>query len=166
MSAGYSNLLEVIQELQYSNRGITYISRHAEAYVPYSDLYDQAQGVLHCLQSNGMQPKDELIFQLDDNRSFIVVFWACILGGIIPVPITSGNNEEHRLKLMRVWDVLNHPYLVTTQETFDQLEHFADQNEAFTCLESMRISSIIMDQIVDTGGKGIIHHVLPEDIAL
>jgi fengycin family lipopeptide synthetase D len=166
MKSEYSNLLDVIRDLRSSDRGITFISRHGEDFLAYAQLFNQAMGLLKSLQSKGMKPNDELLFQLDDNRSFLVVFWACILGGIIPVPVTSGNNEEHRLKLQRVWHVLNKPYLVTTQQTFEQIERFASQNNSFHSLESMRQNLIIIEELDEWDGEGIPHTVLPDDIAL
>src|SRR5690554_5579646 len=93
------NLKGIIHGLKSSDKGITFISRYDETFLSYAELLVQAEGILYKMQCRGMRPKDELVLQLDDNRNFILVFWACILGGIIPVPISTGNNEEHKLKL-------------------------------------------------------------------
>lgn len=161
-----ATLSEVLHKHRASDQGITFISRHEETFISYSELFDKAQGILFTLQSRGMQPKDELVFQVDDNSSFIYVFWACILGGIIPVPISSGNNEEHKLKLARIWKILNKPYLVTSQETFQQIKKFSGHQEINSGMESMERNLIFLDCIEERLGKGIIHPIHPKDIAL
>jgi|SaaInlLV_10m_DNA_2_1039722.scaffolds.fasta_scaffold04994_4 surfactin family lipopeptide synthetase A len=39
--------------------------------------------MLKVLQQYGMQPKSELLFQIEDNETFLFVFWGCILGRIM-----------------------------------------------------------------------------------
>ncbi|MFO7161460.1 MAG: acyl-CoA synthetase, partial [[Clostridium] cellulosi] len=69
-------------------RGITFIlDSNKEEFVSYKDLYYKALKLLGSLQKYGFRPGDKVIFQIDDNRSFINSFWACILGGMIPVPM-------------------------------------------------------------------------------
>ncbi|WP_051541258.1 hypothetical protein [Caldalkalibacillus mannanilyticus] len=80
------DLVKKIQDLSkvHCFNGITFISSEQnEKYVSYQDLYHRALAVLHDLQAQGMKPKQELVFQIEDNETFIYVFWACILGGII-----------------------------------------------------------------------------------
>lgn len=97
-----------------SNKGITYISGDKEeVYEAYTELYQHSLKVLYQLQAKGLKPGDELILQIEDNQTFLWFFWGAILGGIVPVPISIGNNNEHRMKLLKVWDVLLHPYMVT-----------------------------------------------------
>ena len=51
--------------------------------------------LLYHLQK-GLKAKDEAVFQIMNIKSFIVSFWACVLGGIVPVPVSIENNEEHK----------------------------------------------------------------------
>ena len=37
----------------------------------------------------GLKKLDKLIFQITNNHDFLNIFWACVLGGIIPVPTCS-----------------------------------------------------------------------------
>ena len=95
-------LLNVIQKACEENKGITFVkSKEKEKYVSYKELLMTSSKILGFLQSKGITYKDEIVFQLKDNEDFINVFWAGILGGIIPVPISSGNNDEHRLKFLK-----------------------------------------------------------------
>ena len=94
----FRTLIEILEERsKLTNNGVTFIEcSDKEEFLSYKELNHQALKVLSFFQSQGIQPKDELVFQLVDNKTFIIVFWACILGGIIPVPLTVGRNDDHR----------------------------------------------------------------------
>ena len=53
----------------------------------YADLLDGARRALAGLRRAGLKPGDPLILQLRRHDDFLVVFWACELGGIVPVPV-------------------------------------------------------------------------------
>ena len=77
--------------------GISFIYNGGkEKFLSYRDLYEKALQLLNGMQLRGITPNDEVVFQLEDNKDFIISFWACIMGGITPVPITVGNNDNHR----------------------------------------------------------------------
>lgn len=120
-------LTEVLrQQIQLVNKGITIIeASDQETFLSYRELYSEALKGLSFLQQAGVKPADELIFQIDNYRTFIITFWACLLGGIIPVPLTIGQNDEHRQKLFNTWAVLNNPRLITAAAHLDKLEVYA-----------------------------------------
>jgi amino acid adenylation domain-containing protein/non-ribosomal peptide synthase protein (TIGR01720 family) len=115
-----------------SDGGIMFINgANEESWLSYADVYEQAISVLGYLQQSGLQPGDELVFQLDNNRSFIIVFWACLMGGIIPVPLSPGRNDDQKKKLINVWKTLNNPYLFTYETQFSRITSFLqEENEA------------------------------------
>lgn len=96
-------------------KGVHFIATGGETFVSYPDLFREAGQVLYNLQLSGFKKGDELVFQLDDNREFITLFWACLLGGIIPVPLPFSTGEESRLKLENVWVQLANPRLVCSE---------------------------------------------------
>lgn len=67
-----------------------------------------------------MEAGNEMILQVSDERRFLVAFWACILGRIIPVPLAVGSTDEHRGKLLLIRAVLNHPFLLTSSRSDPQ----------------------------------------------
>ncbi|WP_019636817.1 non-ribosomal peptide synthetase [Paenibacillus fonticola] len=152
---------------ELNNRGITYIEGDDnEIYCSYRDIFEEALKYLHYFQAGGMKPGDELIFQLDDNRTFIFVFWACIMGGFIPVPITVGNNEEHRMKLFTIWKTLNHPYLIANKAVIDHLVKYAANKELDLVMEEMIDRCWVADEIKLTGESGDIFEAGYKDLAL
>ncbi len=162
----FTNLTEVIQAKRMSDRGITFVTKQQEDDYSYGELLDKAQGVLYVLQEKGLRAGDELIFQLDDNIQFICFFWACLLGGIIPVPITVGNSKEHRLKLLRIYETLKGPYLVATRETFDKIELFCQEEQLQESLERLKSTVVFVEEAAEPAGKGRIRVARPKDTAM
>ncbi|RUT68621.1 amino acid adenylation domain-containing protein [Flavobacterium cupreum] len=94
--------------------GITFIDGpDGLEYLSYKKLYLEAGYILHALQERGLNPGDEVIFQFQSNRSFVITFWACVLGNFIPVPIVLGTTSDIVQKLNKVWQKLKNPYLIT-----------------------------------------------------
>src|SRR5688572_29412321 len=82
-----------------------------ENYLSYRDVYERAISLLGCMQERGVQPGNEVIIQTEDNQLLICLFWACVLGGIIPVPLSSGAQAGQKQKVAQVWQRLLHPFL-------------------------------------------------------
>jgi amino acid adenylation domain-containing protein/non-ribosomal peptide synthase protein (TIGR01720 family) len=114
MNASCSTLVELINNVSaVKDRGIHFIEGNdKEIFYSYNEIYSKALLVAGFLQSRGMQKGDELVFQLKDNKDFIVIFWACLLKGLVPIPLAMGISEEQKLKLMNVWEILNNPCLI------------------------------------------------------
>ena len=92
--------------------GISFIrSGNIEERVTYSQLYAKALKVLGGLTQKGLRPRDELVIQVQDNKELLLLFWGCILGGIIPVPLSPGIQLQQKTKLSQIWKYLSHPHL-------------------------------------------------------
>ncbi len=108
---------KTLNELMELNRGvsrsITYHAGENDSHaVSFADLHKRALGILWHLQQLGARPGDKLILFLASNEQFIDVFWAAVLGGIVPVPVAIGISDEHRHKLLRIARKLGKPFLV------------------------------------------------------
>uniref|UniRef100_A0AAE9PWS6 AMP-binding protein n=1 Tax=Paenibacillus polymyxa TaxID=1406 RepID=A0AAE9PWS6_PAEPO len=83
----------------------------------YAELLSRAKRILHGLRKLGLQPQDKVIFQFQQNENFIPVFWACILGGYISVPVgvaaSYDDTNADTLKLYNIWEMLDRPIIVT-----------------------------------------------------
>ncbi|KIO78672.1 hypothetical protein TH53_01890, partial [Pedobacter lusitanus] len=99
-----------------------------ESYLPYAELYEKALFILHNLQEAGIKEEDEVVIQIEDNGDFLLLFWACLLGKIIPIPLSVGSQDEHKLKIIKVWEKLNNPYLICEDIHAKRLEKFAEEN--------------------------------------
>lgn len=90
-------------------------------------LHTQALHRLGQLQQRGLKPGSELIILEDDLVGFLQAFWAAQLGGIVPAPVAVGGNSEHRLKLFRIYEQLQQPWIYTSAETAERYRTFATE---------------------------------------
>jgi surfactin family lipopeptide synthetase A len=116
-----------------NHTGITFIEDEGKIeYISYKKLYMEARYMLHDLQEKGIRPGDELVFQFMSNKNFLITFWACVFGKIIPVPIVFGVTTDIMDKIHNVWKRLKNPYLITDLHTFKDSwrEYFQDKSES------------------------------------
>ena len=113
-----TTLLEIIEKVKNEEKtGIVYINDlENEEFISYKTLYYNALKVLYNMQNEGIKPGNEVVFQFAGNKEFINVFWACILGGFIPVTLKLAENEEEKLRLKNVLEILERPYVVTDED--------------------------------------------------
>ncbi|MCP5052330.1 MAG: amino acid adenylation domain-containing protein [bacterium] len=112
-------LTDVPDQREKDSTGITFIeSGEKEEFLSYRHLYTQATFLLANLNERGLKPGDELLFQFQSQKNFVVTFWACLLGKLIPVPVAF--YKKGQLKFLNIWNVLQNPYLVTDYRGFDQ----------------------------------------------
>ncbi|WP_455219230.1 AMP-binding protein, partial [Kaarinaea lacus] len=162
----YSTLVEALQAESVSNCGITFIEgKQDHRQLSYADLYERALMLLHDFQQAGLTPGDQMIILHKDNQTFIEGFWACMIGGIVPVPVAVGISDEHRAKLFRIFNKLERPHLYTFEENFDRLANFAEQHNLRESLQVVRNKTFTSDQREDHQQRGQPHAVKPDDIA-
>lgn len=130
------DMLENVKDVR--DAGVTFIGNQGnESFLSYGELFVAASRCLGLLQSKGVCRGDELVFQVEDNSTYLIFFWACILGGIIPVPLSVGKNDDHRKKVFTVWKFLRHPFLLSADEQLAQLTKYAADNEQESVLAEM-----------------------------
>lgn len=90
-----------------------------EKNLPYASLLRRARKALSGLHKSGLRPKDKLILQLDNLEQHYISFWACVLGGIIPVTVASPSLHTRKTrvsdKLVTVWEFLDRPKIVASE---------------------------------------------------
>jgi amino acid adenylation domain-containing protein/non-ribosomal peptide synthase protein (TIGR01720 family) len=119
-----SELLIALRDTEL--KGITFLeSDGCEEFLSYGALYRAARRSLTSFRRAGLVSGNELVFQTDDNKAFIIAFWACQLGGIIPVPLSAGKNDDHLQKLSNVWNILRKPYLMASSAIMEKISTFA-----------------------------------------
>ncbi len=103
---------------QHGDNGIRFIQADGSAFFQsYSSLLEEAEQVLVGLRKLGLKPQDKVLFQFNRNEDYVSAFWGCVLGGVIPVPLTvpktfqNRNNETDTL--YGVWRMLNKPVVLT-----------------------------------------------------
>lgn len=160
-----STLVDILTSLKDSEEGyVAFVESSNEIdYLSYSALYSKALLRLGALQSQGILPCHEVILQVENNLDFVITFWACILGGIIPVPLSVGQTDEHKYKIIEVSKRLKNPRLVISEKAFNTLnQFFGDDPSTFSGLKT---TAVFIEQIRSFTKSGKLHPIQSRDIA-
>ncbi|WP_212004577.1 non-ribosomal peptide synthetase/type I polyketide synthase [Chitinophaga sp. HK235] len=145
------------------DKGITFITAsNKENFLSYHQLYSIAVRWLGLLQDKGLKPGDELVLQVEDYRTFIQIFWACILGGIIPVPVAVTYQGENAQKLLKIRAFLNNPTLCVSSVHYEKITNaaFSDSTDA------PRFENVLfIEELERFSGAGTIYPATPENVA-
>ena len=161
----YPNLNAALTAQAKSDKWITFIEgKQDQRRVSYAQLCERASMLLFDFQEAGLQPGDQLIILQKDNQTFVEAFWACLFGGIVPVPIAVGISDEHRAKLFRVFTKLERPHLYTTQENLDRLNQFADQYGLNESMQTIRHKTLLSNLMEDHEERGAAHNPQLDDV--
>ncbi len=156
----------IISRKDEQEKGITFILGETnERYVSYKSLYHTSLSFLYKLQEAGFKQGDQVIFQMDDNEKFVYSFWACILGAMIPVPVSAGTNDEHKMKLFKIWEVLDNPCMLTTRDFMLKLEGFAGKKGLQEQIGSIIKRTAYAEDMENGGRQGEIHRTGPDGMA-
>ena len=166
MSANVTTLIELIEANRSFARNLTYLEAENDTHtVSFAELYERALGILYHLQRLGARRGDKLIVFLGNNEQFIDVFWAAILGGIVPVPVALGISDEHRHKLLRIAHRLGQPYLYTERRSLERIGTFAAQVGETRLFERLRARTFLVDNLDDVSRPGSVQKVAASDTA-
>lgn len=96
----------------------------------YSELLKDAERVLSSLRKLGARPGDRFLFQFRHNQDFILAFWACQLGGFIPIPISIAPTYEQPnatiSKLQNAWEMLARPWVLSDRSLAESLRRLPE----------------------------------------
>lgn len=97
-------LRSILSDSVREDRHITFIDGDDEQRVlSFARLRQRALSLLGALQRRGLGPGDAMVLCVADNERFLEMFWACVLGGMVPVPLAPISGDEQRRKLFRVF---------------------------------------------------------------
>ena len=154
----YPNLNAMLDAQVKTGKWITFIEgRQDQRRFSYGQLSDRASMLLFDFQEAGLKPGDQLIILQKDNQTFLEAFWACMFGGIVPVPIAVGISDEHRAKLFRIFNKLERPHLYTTQDNLDRLNQFSEQHSLHESMQTIRNKTLLSNLMEDHDDRGVQH---------
>jgi non-ribosomal peptide synthetase component F/thioesterase domain-containing protein/nucleoside-diphosphate-sugar epimerase/acyl carrier protein len=112
-------------------RGIVYVDEDGGVTEQtYAALLDEARRLLTGLRARGLEPGDRVILQLPSRRDHFTAFWACVLGGLVPVTvaIAPSYHEENAVarKLIAAWTLLGSPRIVTARTLVEEIRKAGD----------------------------------------
>ena len=162
----YETLPEMLEHRSRGDGAIGYLEGEgAEKTLRLSELRRRALGILRHLQRVGAQPGDRLILHVPTNEQFLDAYWACLHGGIIPVPVAIGISDEHKHKLLRIARQLGDPLLYTTRKLRDRLAAFASSIDESTVWSALEARTFLIDELDDVSSEGAPARVVPGDTA-
>ena len=155
MTIRYQTLPEALDARSRGNAAIGYLEgENAEKLLKLAELRRRALGILRHLQGLGARQGDMLILHVASNEQFIDAFWACLYGGIVPVPVAPGISDEHKLKLLRIARQLGTPWLYTDRKLRERLAAFAAETGAGEVWSTLAQRSFLVDQLDDVSREG------------
>ncbi len=158
----YNTMTELLAEARGKDRHIQFIDgQNDESTVTFAELWERSLALLGSLQARGMQAGEELVIFSHSNESFVVAFWAAMLGGIVPVPVAVGISDEHRFKLFRIIKQLKHGTLFTEQDLLERLLEFSKQRELEEVTAILESRSVLMSD-VSPGDHGELATLTPD----
>ncbi|MGZ5600431.1 MAG: SDR family NAD(P)-dependent oxidoreductase [Methylobacter sp.] len=130
----------------------------------YAELWERAGRVYGGLLATGLKAGDKVIFQMRSNPDILSTFWACQMGGFIPVIVEvptiyqSGNQALERV--IGLLQLLKNPLMIADESAASA---FAKVDIALFA-QLPRICSI--EQLRSAAPEHNLHNAQPDDIAL
>ncbi|ONI91989.1 peptide synthetase [Actinosynnema sp. ALI-1.44] len=111
-----SHLLDRAADMNAAD-GISFITEAECDTITYADLRTEARQVLGGLSEIGVRPGDRVMLLLEDPRNFVRSFWGCVLGGLVPCPMTPPRSDVDQWAdhLGHVARLLGSSLLITTR---------------------------------------------------
>ncbi|MBS0346729.1 MAG: amino acid adenylation domain-containing protein [Proteobacteria bacterium] len=132
----------------------------------YADLAGRARRVLSGLRRAGLQPGAHLILHLQENRNFLEAFWACVLGGFVPVPVAMAPSYAELNGAVRrlgdAWQMLGGAAPIVCEARWA-----GEVSAAGRLIETGTDFPVLaVESLADAEPAGDIHPAGPDDIAL
>ncbi|MFD5074454.1 AMP-binding protein [Streptomyces sp. NPDC058371] len=85
----------------------------------YADLLLDAARILRGARDRGVRPGDRVVLQISDQLDLLAAFWACQLGGFVPVPLTAdppvGSPLSAAGLVAGVCGILDEPWVISPE---------------------------------------------------
>jgi len=130
----------------------------------YPELLNDAACILAGLRERRLQPGQPILFQLEHNRDFLGAFWACVLGGFVPVPVSIAPTYEQPhatlAKLCNAWTLLKAPPVLAGATLVPRLQALA-QREGLADFHVVSVEALRRHPAAKAW-----HRSKPDDVAL
>src|SRR5258707_15006 len=150
---------------QDEEKGILYLQPDGSKFIQsYRGLCEEAERILSGLRALGLQAGDKVILQVEENQQYLPTFWACVLGGLVAVPISIAASYEQpgviTAKLQKAWELCEQPLVVASTHLAPTLYALAPA----LGMESVRIETVdaLRSRFAPQGEQGW-HSCQPDD---
>jgi acyl-CoA synthetase (AMP-forming)/AMP-acid ligase II/aryl carrier-like protein len=127
--AQFETLRSILSDSAREDRHLTFIDGDDEQRVlSFARLRQRALGLLGALQSRGLRPGHAMVLCVADNERFLEMFWACVFGGMVPVPLAPISGDEQRRKLFRVFAQFDSASAYIDAAALERLDGFIESH--------------------------------------
>lgn len=103
----------LLERKERKDKGVIFVeSGEKDLFCSFHTLYEEALQLLAELHKRGISKGDYVVIQTKSNKQLVLLFWACILGGFVSVPLTYARTNEMLLKLRNAAQVLGKCHVV------------------------------------------------------
>ncbi len=159
---------DVLRQPHRPEHTLGYLTGPEPTYTTHGQLRERALRVLGMLQDRGVEPGEFVGLVTTDIQVFVESFWACLLGGAIPLPVSAGTAPEHQRKVLRVMKLFGDRFLIIDRSGWARLAEFASGDglqERMAALEPRVMWSEDILRAAAEGLDGRPHDARPEDVA-
>ncbi|MEV5841972.1 AMP-binding protein [Streptomyces sp. NPDC051985] len=108
--APVGTLGEVLERAAHGPRGVVLVDGEGVSTSrSYRSLYEDADRVRAGLAAAGARPGARVILRTSSSADLLTAFWACALGGLVPLPVPSGTPAD---RLAEAVDAVGEAWLV------------------------------------------------------
>lgn len=165
--ARFDTLTAALQAQSRDDRSVIFIDGDdKQLALSFAALGRRAAGLQGALQRRGVSAGDAVILFVEDNQSFLEAFWACILGGYVPVPVAVGVTDERRRKLLRIFVQFDGAWVYSTARIMERFDVFAAADGLADAHARMAERLVLAGALDPAGGAGNAIAPAPDDVAL
>lgn len=121
-------LKDMILKAADSANGLTYVWQGNEKYITYAELVSDARLTLHQMRGYGITAGAEIIIQVENDLDFLLIFWACILGGLRVVLLPYAKNQQAQGAIKLVLGMMENPYICVSAKENSKIEYCKKYN--------------------------------------
>ncbi|WP_315710136.1 SDR family NAD(P)-dependent oxidoreductase [Brenneria uluponensis] len=147
INAGH--LLDSLFASAKSEKGMLLYDRFLQPrFISYAQLLRDASVLCQSLGCRGVPKDSQVIIQLSDNLQFLISFWACLLGGYVPVPLSCVASSEAAKKLWQVFQQSERPVILTGLLQRENIATFLGERCEPQDIERICKAVLIVDELV------------------
>ncbi|MBE6049026.1 MAG: hypothetical protein E7213_11630, partial [Clostridium sp.] len=132
-----------------TNKGITFVKKEKDKFISYSELYKSSLKILNAFNKKKLSKGQKAVIYIEDEEKYIYCLWACILGGITAVPLPVTYNEEGVDRVFKVWNKLDSPYMITSNNLLDDIEKISKEKDKKETFNQISKNFIDIDKCIN-----------------
>ena len=148
----------------FPEHGVSTIEGDRLEFQSYAGLQEQAKTILGGFRDGGVKPGEKILLALTSARDFLPVFWACVLGGIVPVPVSVSMGQLLSRgfveRFAAVYTLLDTPLVVTSNDLIKVIRSQVERAK----LGPVQITTA--SYLSEFPAVEAVHHCSDEDLAL